>query len=236
MADVQCEPYPESDDGIDWSKPYIFMWNHQSFFDIVIAFITTPQNIRFVAKRVLKSVPFLGWYMWATGMIFVDRSNREQAIKSLAAAGKLIRAGASILAFPEGTRSRDGRVSPFKKGPFVVALQAQVPIVPVAIEGSGAVLPRGGWRARPGRIRVKFGVPIPTAGLSEADRDQLMHRVREAIIDLQARALAGRAATRPTRWRRWDARARAPRRADWFFDAPPPPCYAELPPDREDPA
>ncbi len=179
-ADLRCEPLPD----IDWSRPYVFAMNHQSFFDIVVAFISIPQNIRFVAKDTLRHVPFLGWYMRATGMVFVDRANREMAIASLAAAGEHIRAGASILVYPEGTRSRDRRIQPFKKGPFVVALAAGVPIVPIAIEGSGAVLPRDSFALRPGPVRVKVGEPIPTAGLTESDRDALMRRVREAMIAL----------------------------------------------------
>lgn len=179
-ARLQVEPLPD----VDWSKPYIFVMNHQSMIDIVAAFVAIPVNIRFVAKHVLKYVPFLGWYMWATGMIFVDRSNRERAVRSLAAAGERIRGGANILAYPEGTRSRDGAILPFKKGPFVVALQAGVPIIPVALEGAARVLPADGFEVRPGIIRVKFGQPIATAGLGDDDRDALMHRVRDALIDL----------------------------------------------------
>jgi 1-acyl-sn-glycerol-3-phosphate acyltransferase len=181
LVKIEREPLPL---GVDWSKPHIFVMNHQSMFDIVVAFITIPVNIRFVAKQVLKYVPFLGWYMWATGMIFVDRGNREKAVKSLAEAGARIRGGANILAYPEGTRSLDGRILPFKKGPFVVALKAGVPIIPVAIVGSGTCLPKGGFNLRAGTVRVKFGQPIPTAGLGDDDRDRLMHQVRDAMIDL----------------------------------------------------
>lgn len=179
-ARLQVEPLPD----VDWSQPHIFVMNHTSMIDIVAAFVAIPVNIRFVAKHVLKYVPFLGWYMWATGMIFVDRSNRERAVRSLVAAGERIRGGANILAYPEGTRTRDGAILPFKKGPFVVALRAQVPIIPVAIEGAVRVLPRDGFKVRPGTIRVKFGQPIETAGLTDDDRDALMHRVRDALIDL----------------------------------------------------
>jgi len=181
LVKVQREPLPD----VDWSKPHIFVMNHQSMMDIVVAFMTIPVNIRFVAKHVLKYVPFLGWYMAATGMIFVDRSNRERAVRSLEAAGKRIREGANILAYPEGTRSRDGRILPFKKGPFVVALKAGVPIIPVALEGCGRTLPADGFKVRPGVVRVKFGEPISTAGLTDDQRDDLMHRVRDALIDLQ---------------------------------------------------
>jgi 1-acyl-sn-glycerol-3-phosphate acyltransferase len=184
---IAREALPE---GLDWSQPHVFVMNHQSMFDIVVAFIAIPVNIRFVAKQVLKYIPFLGWYMWATGMIFVDRGRRAQALKSLAGAGERIRAGASIIAYPEGTRSLDGRIHGFKKGSFMVALRAQVSIVPVAIEGSGRCLPKAGFRPRGGTVRVKIGQPIPTAGLTDVDRDALMHRVREALIDLH-RSIGG---------------------------------------------
>src|SRR5690554_2100474 len=106
----------EGGEGIDWSKPHIFLMNHQSAIDIPVAFTVLKTPLRFVAKRVLASVPFLGWYMWATGMIFVDRERSTRAVQSLQRAGERIRAGASILAYPEGTRSRNGRIQPFKKG------------------------------------------------------------------------------------------------------------------------
>jgi 1-acyl-sn-glycerol-3-phosphate acyltransferase len=203
---IDREALPE---GIDWAQPHVFVMNHQSMLDIVVAFIAIPVNIRFVAKQVLKYVPFLGWYMWATGMIFVDRSRRAQALMSLARAGERIRDGASIIAYPEGTRSLDGRIHAFKKGPFVVALKAQVPIVPVAIEGSGRCLPKGRFRPRGGTVRVKIGQPIPTAGLTDVDRDALMHRVREALIDLH-RSIGGaggepRPAVDHWRWQRTPA-------------------------------
>jgi len=179
-AKLQVEPLPN----FDWTKPHIYVMNHQSMIDIAVGFVVIPANVRFVAKRVLLYVPFIGWYLWAMGMILVDRSNRERALKSLALAGERIRAGANIVAYPEGTRTRDGRILPFKKGPFMVALEAQVPIVPVAIEGAYRVLPRDGFSVRPGTIRVNFGAPIPTAGLGLADRDALVKRVRDSLIDL----------------------------------------------------
>ncbi|MDY7229238.1 lysophospholipid acyltransferase family protein [Hyalangium rubrum] len=174
------EPLPD----IDWSQPYIFLMNHQSAMDIPCAFAALPVNLRFIAKHVLKYVPFLGWYMAMTGMIFINRSDRREAVRSLARAGERIRSGKSILAFPEGTRTRDGRILPFKKGPFVLAIAAQVPIVPIAIEGSMRVLPSNSIWMRKHPIRVKIGKPIETKGLKNADRDALLRQVRDAIIQL----------------------------------------------------
>ncbi len=180
-ADFHLEPLPD----IDWKQPHIFVMNHQSMLDIPCAFASLPTNIRFVAKEQLRWVPFLGWYIWMTGMVFIDRSRRNKAVASLERAGEKIRGGKSILAYPEGTRSPDGRVQPFKKGPFVLALAAGVPIVPVAIDGSGKVSGKYKvWRLRPAKVRMKVGRPIETKGLKPEDRDRLMHDVRSAIIEL----------------------------------------------------
>jgi 1-acyl-sn-glycerol-3-phosphate acyltransferase len=179
-ARLQLEPLPD----VDWTRPYLFAVNHQSTLDIPAAFAVLPTNIRFVAKHSLQHVPFVGWYMKRTGMVFVDRSNRTRAVESLRRAGEQIRAGASILMFPEGTRSRDRRILPFKKGPFALALEAKVPIVPVAIEGSGQVLPANAWTVSPGTIRVKVGRPISTEGRSNDEREALAREVREAMIRL----------------------------------------------------
>lgn len=175
----------EGGEDVDWSRPHIFLMNHQSAIDIPVAFLVLKTPLRFIAKRVLARVPFLGWYMWATGMIFVEREkNPRDAVASIERAGARIRAGASILAYPEGTRSRDSRVLPFKKGPFVVAIESRVPVVPVAISGADQVLSSNGFRVRPGTIRVKIGAPIPTEGLGRRAREDLLRQVHAAVIDL----------------------------------------------------
>ena len=174
------EPLPD----VDWSKPHIFLMNHQSNFDIPVAFAVIPVNIRFIAKHVLKWIPFLGWYMTMTGMIFINRSNRREAMRGLKLAGERIRAGSNILAFPEGTRSKDGRILPFKTGSFVLAVEAGVPIIPMAVEGTIRMLPPGSIQLRRSPIRVKLGQPIATTGLKGKEREALMHQVRDVIIQL----------------------------------------------------
>jgi 1-acyl-sn-glycerol-3-phosphate acyltransferase len=176
-ARLEVEPLPSH----DWARPHIFLMNHQSMLDIACAFAVLPVNLRFIAKHTLKYVPFLGWYMWATGMVFIDRSRRKSAFRSLAAAGQRIREGANILAYPEGTRSRDGRILPFKKGVFMLALEAGVPVVPVAIEGSGQVVPADSFRVRPGVVRMKVGAPISTSGKTI---EGLMGEVRTQLCAL----------------------------------------------------
>lgn len=192
LARFRPEPLPD----IDWSKPHIFAMNHESALDIACAFTALPVNLRFIAKHSLKYIPFLGWYMSLTKMVFVNRSSRADAVRSLAAAGARIREGANIIAFPEGTRSATRQVLPFKKGPFMVALEAQVPIVPIAV-GTGGVLPAGRFTARPGTVRMKVGQPIPTAGRGAEDREALMNEVREAIIKLHEE-IGGRGAIEKT--------------------------------------
>jgi len=185
-AKIECE----GGEGIDWSKPHIYLMNHQSAIDIAVAFYVLKAPLRFIAKKVLSRVPFLGWYMWATGMIFVEREKSTEAVTSIARAGARIRAGASILAYPEGTRSRNSRILPFKKGAFVLAIESQVPVVPVAIAGADKVLSSTGFRVRPGTIRVKIGAPIPTAGLTRRDRDALLRQTYE-VVDRMHREIGG---------------------------------------------
>lgn len=177
---LQVEPLPD----IDWSKPHIYAMNHQSNLDIPAAFAAVPTNLRFVVKHSLAYVPFIGWYAWITGMIFVNRSNRAAAVASLRRAGERIRAGANIIIFPEGTRSRDGKILPFKKGAFALALEARVPIIPIAIEGSGAVQPADDWTIHRGVIRIKIGKPIAVEGRDPEDREGLAREVRDAVIQL----------------------------------------------------
>jgi len=181
---------------IDWKQPHVFVMNHESMLDIVVAFIVLPVNLRFVAKQVLKYVPFLGWYMWATGMLFVQRGKGGISMGSLQEAGARVRAGANVLVFPEGTRARGSGFLPFKKGAFVLATAAQVPIVPVAIEGSRRCLPPDGFRSRPGRVRVKVGAPIPTAGLGRDDLPELVARTRRALSEMHV-AMGGLGAVDP---------------------------------------
>jgi 1-acyl-sn-glycerol-3-phosphate acyltransferase len=111
----------------------------------------------FVAKRELAQVPFLGWVIWLAGFIFIDRRDQAAARRSLARAAERIRAGQSIVAFPEGTRSLDGRLLPFKMGAFALAFEAGVPVVPFAIQGGPGILPKGTWRVKGGPYRITIG-------------------------------------------------------------------------------
>ncbi len=175
---------------VDPRRPTLYISNHQSTIDVPCLSRALRANVRYVAKHQLKYVPVMGWYMWLTGFPFVDRGNRRSAVASLEKAGLRIRKGLSIVVYPEGTRSDDGRVLPFKKGPFMLALKAQVAICPVAIEGSGKLMPKNSWHITPGEIRVKVGAPIDVTGYTESDRERLMQDVRSQIIDLH-RSIGG---------------------------------------------
>jgi len=173
---------------LEWNQPAILMANHQSYMDVPSIIAACPVPLRFVARKEVFKAPIMGAAMRATGQICVDRSNRERAIASLRAAASTIAEGRTVLLFPEGTRSFDGELQAFKKGGFMLALQAQVPIIPVGIDGTAAIAPRGDWLFCPGRVRVVMGDPIPTAGLSVEDRDALMERVRSGLLRAQTRA------------------------------------------------
>jgi 1-acyl-sn-glycerol-3-phosphate acyltransferase len=172
----------EGAERVDWSKPHMLVANHQSFIDICALFRAVPVPLRFVLKSELGKVPFLGRYARAMGMVFIERDSRRAGAKLLGQAVGLLRDGATLCVFPEGTRSRDGRIAAFKGGAFQSAIDAGVDVVPVAIEGAGAVLAAEGlFRVRPGRIVVRFGRPLPTVG---ADRNALAEQARSAVVAL----------------------------------------------------
>lgn len=163
------------------AETVIYMANHQSNFDILALLACVRRPFRWLAKKELFRIPLFGAAMRAAGCIEVDRADREKAVASMDEAVRRIQQGESVIIFPEGTRSPDARLLPFKKGGFMTALKAGVPIVPIAIRGSGAILPKHSLRLRPGTISVTFLPPVATAGLTLAERDRLMAQVREAL-------------------------------------------------------
>ena len=166
---------------LDPRQPYVFVANHLSTVDIWALFIALPVNIRFIAKKQLGQIPIFGWAMAAGRFIFIDRQNPAAARRSIERAAERIRSGSSVAVFPEGTRSRDGLLAPFKKGGFHLAMSAGVPVVPIAITGAGHVMPPGHLLVRPGPVLIDVGEPIPTAGMKPEDRDALVARVRDDI-------------------------------------------------------
>ena len=169
---------------IEPGRPYIFMANHASMVDIWAMFVAIPASFRFITKKQLAGIPLFGWAMTAGRFIFIDRQNAVSARRSMEEAARRIRAGQSVIIYPEGTRTRDGRLLPFKKGGFHLAIDAGADIVPVAIRGSRAVMPRGAALIRAGTVSVEVGAPIPTAGLTVADRDALIAKVRGRVAEM----------------------------------------------------
>jgi len=167
-------------------RAYLVVANHSSWIDIAALYMALPVPLHFLAKRELANVPFLGWYIRAMGMVLVDRRDPRRAHATVELAQGLLAAGRSVVSFPEGTRSRDGRVGRFKSGGFGAALESGAAVLPVGLVGARAVLPADGFRVRPGRIEVRIGEPIGTAEHGREARAALARRAEEAV-----RALVG---------------------------------------------
>jgi 1-acyl-sn-glycerol-3-phosphate acyltransferase len=167
---------------LDPKQQYVFMVNHQSHIDIPVLVQSLPAfQLRWIAKRELLWVPFFGWAMWAAKHITVNRSDRFDASGSLKKAKQRMKAGISLVIFPEGTRSSDGNLLPFKRGGLLLAVKTQTPIVPVTISGSSAILPKGDWRIRGGQIEVTVGTPVSVENYRPGALRVLSVHVQELI-------------------------------------------------------
>ncbi len=171
---------------LDPESSQVLVGNHQSWFDVFAVASNIPKTFHFVAKKELEQVFIFGRAWKAAGHISIDRSDQASAIASLDRAGQQMREeNSAVVVFAEGTRSPTDELLPFKKGAFMLALHTGVPIVPFAVAGSRRVLPKGAWRVRSGPIIVRFGRPIPTEGLGQQDRDDLIQRVREEVRSMR---------------------------------------------------
>lgn len=171
-------------------EPRVLVANHASYLDIPAALAAFPGQLRIVGRRSLVWLPFLGWYMKLCGHLLIDRDDPRQGLEMFATASARMRAhGLSVLVFPEGTRSVDGRLSALKGGAFHLALSLDVPVQPFAIEGTAAVMPKGAWApARGGVVRVRVGPAIPTTGRAGGPaRKALAVEVRAALLALGVR-------------------------------------------------
>jgi len=165
--------------------PYMFTPNHTSHFDIAALLGWLPGNNRFAAKKEMFDEPVLGLVLKTLGMIPIDRENPLEAIQML---NQLKADDYSTIIFPEGTRSRDGNLLPFKKGPFIAAIHLGIPVVPVVIKGTQQIMPKGGYLSiLPGSVEVVVLEPIETSGLAYDDRETLRDQVRR-VIDEELRA------------------------------------------------
>lgn len=183
-------------ENLDPEGVYVFAANHTSALDILALQVVLPPNFRWLAKKELFDIPFFGWAMARCGYIPIDRSDARAALRSLQQAGRRIAAGASVLVFPEGTRSVSRELLPFKSGGLALAIRARRPVVPVAILGARRALPPKKYLLNPGVIHIVFGRPIPVEGLKLGQREELARRVQQevqALLDAARARLEGRA-------------------------------------------
>ena len=167
---------------VDRGKPYVFMSNHVSHIDSPALALSIPHPLHWVFKKELSRIPVFGWVLLSLGQIMVDRTDASQAREALASAASGLAGNHSVLIYPEGTRSKDGKLQPLKKGGFFIAMRAGLPIVPVRVSGSRDIVPSGSLSVRPGHVVVELFDPIPTAGMTDADIPKLIERVRDALL------------------------------------------------------
>ncbi|HVD60277.1 MAG TPA: lysophospholipid acyltransferase family protein, partial [Gemmatimonadaceae bacterium] len=167
------------------TEPRVYLSNHLSWFDIPALAGALPRY-KFVAKAELFKIPVFGPAIKAIGMVPMERQNRKAAFEAYKVAADKIRSGSSVVVFPEGTRGQSYAIRPFKKGPFVLAIAAGVPIVPVLLHGTYDVLPKGGWLVRSGQFDIHLLEPVPTAGLDYSAREELAEKVRSQIVEALA--------------------------------------------------
>jgi 1-acyl-sn-glycerol-3-phosphate acyltransferase len=165
---------------LDPAGTYVFVANHQSIYDIPILFWSLPHQLRIIAKESLGKFPVIGWHLRRTGHMLVDRTRPDRA-RIFGWASRLTANGLSLILFPEGTRSVDGRVAKFKGGSFFLALEAGLPVVPLSIVGSRHVMLKGRLATYPGSVRLLVHPPIDTRGLSGSDARAFAERVRQVI-------------------------------------------------------
>jgi 1-acyl-sn-glycerol-3-phosphate acyltransferase len=173
---------------LDPDGTYVFMANHLSHVDIVALFVGLPVNVGFLAKKELRKIPFLGQAMIAGGHVFIDRKRHTSALKSMAEAAEDVKAGASLVIFPEGTRGTSETIQPFKKGGVHLARAASVPVVPVGLRGTRGIMGRESMAIRPGDVHVHIGAPIDPNSFD--DPDVLTKHLRTRVAELAGMPLA----------------------------------------------
>lgn len=171
-------------ENIDPNKTYIFAGNHCSQVDIYAFQGYFPHDFRWIAKKELFRIPIFGHAMRRTGFIAIDRSRRREAMKSLNQAAEHIAAGTSVIIFPEGTRSPDGRLRPFKSGAVLLAIKSGVPVVPIGFNGTHRILPKHRLLARSGDVVLRIGKPIPTRDFKPKDKQILARHLHDEVASL----------------------------------------------------
>jgi 1-acyl-sn-glycerol-3-phosphate acyltransferase len=175
------ELHREGMEKIDPQKRYVLVSNHYSYFDIPCILAAVPQPIRFMAKASLFKIPIFGWALGRAGFIPIDRKNRRTAVKSFDLAAERIRKGNTIVIFPEEGRSRAREMRPFQRGAFLLAIKAQMPMMPIAVDGTFDVFRVGAKRITPGKVTVKAGEMIDCAGTMLRDKERMATESRAQI-------------------------------------------------------
>ncbi|HET6346762.1 MAG TPA: lysophospholipid acyltransferase family protein, partial [Myxococcota bacterium] len=178
--------------------PALFIANHQSLIDVVFMPALLPRTVRFVAKKELRRIPLWGWAFAAGGAVLIDRKNPRAAISNIREGLKRLPKDWSLVVFPEGTRTQDGSMRPFKKGAFHMAVETGLPLVPIGMDGAREIVPRDGWLVRSGEVRVVVGKPLDTRGWTNESLDQHMAEGRAAVQRCVDRAVARRQADTDT--------------------------------------
>ena len=170
---------------VDGNRPSIFVANHASFLDIPACVMSIPVNLNFIAKKELKHMPVVGWYISATKQIFIDRSDKHKAKRSMEVAAQRIRDGKHVLSYAEGTRSKDGSIQIFRRGAFSIAQEGNIPLVPVAVTGAYECLPPGGFKVNRGTIYIDIGAPFKPSDLPGASVEALAEHARQEVINMR---------------------------------------------------
>lgn len=171
-------------DNIPDDQAVLFVGNHISFFDIIVTYPLMKRPTGYIAKKEIRKVPFLSWWMYFVNCIFLDRKNPRQGLKSVLEASEKIKNGTSIFLFPEGTRSKNGKLAEFKDGGFKIATKAKAPIIPIGIQGTSDILENHFPIIKSGKVIVNFGKPVYTSEMSKAEQKSLPNLVREQVKEL----------------------------------------------------
>jgi 1-acyl-sn-glycerol-3-phosphate acyltransferase len=182
LANIQVRI--EGEEQLDPAKPYIFIGNHCSMADIMSFSGYIQHDYRWIAKKELFAIPIFGPGMKAADFIPIDRSRGREALQSLNAAAARIAGGSSVILFPEGTRSPDGRLQPFKTGAVMLAVKAGVEVVPVGFNGTSQALPKGALLARGGKVVLRIGAPMPSSSFKAKDKQELAVVLRQRVAEL----------------------------------------------------
>jgi 1-acyl-sn-glycerol-3-phosphate acyltransferase len=176
-------------ENIENGQPSIFVANHASFLDIPACVMSIPLKLNFIAKKELRHMPVVGWYISATKQIFIDRSDKHKAKQSMQIAAQRIREGKHVLSYAEGTRSKTGEVHIFRRGAFSIAQEGDIPVVPVAVTGAYECLPPGGLKVERGTIYVDIGKPFKPSEFPNASVEELAEHARQEVIRMRTSRL-----------------------------------------------